>query len=241
MASNPSVLVVIPARGGSKGLPRKNLQELMGRSLVSRAILTALSLTEEKHVVVTTDSQEIADEARKFGALIPFLRESTLAGDFATTEETLQDCILRCEDIYRCKYDFAVYFSPSEGFLARDTVETGIKFLKDNSNYESYFSGRFTVKNYWTESENSEFTRILESMREYTSRQIKKPIWREDTGRGLVSQASLWRKGRRIGERNFIEKTQDPRADLDIHSALDLRVAEIVLRELGDHQFLSTN
>lgn len=232
------VLVAIPARGGSKGLPKKNLQKLMGKSLISRAVLTGLSLTGDKQVVVTTDSEEIASEAMAFGALVPFLRASSLSGDLATTEETLQDCLLRCEQIFDCKYDLVVYFSPSEGFLARDSVERGIRFLTEMSDYESYFSGRLTVKNFWMETENSEFKRILNSMREYSSRQVKKPIWREDTGRGMVSRASLWRDGRRIGDKNFIEKTQDPRADLDIHSALDLQNAERVLTELGDHAFL---
>lgn len=236
--NNVKVLVAIPARGGSKGLPKKNLRKLMGKSLISRAVLTGLSLTGDKHVVVSTDSEEIASEAIASGALVPFLRSSSLSGDLATTEDTLRDCLLKCEQIFECEYDLVVYFSPSEGFLARDSVERGIRFLTENADYESYFSGRSTVKNFWIEKEDSDFHRLLDSMKEYSSRQVKKPIWREDTGRGMVSRAYLWRNGRRIGDKNFIEKTQDPRADLDIHSALDLQIAERVLKELGDHPFL---
>ena len=226
-------LAIIPARGGSKGLPDKNLKHLCGLSLIARAVIAAKSVTGIDEVIVTTDSSLIAEEASKYGALVPFLRKETFAGDLVTTEATLQDALLTYEAICGYQFSMVVYFSPSEGFLDPECVSRGIAFLSSDSSYESYFPGQANFKNYW-ESEGGDFSRIRKWMSVYSSRQIRRNILREDTGRGCVSRAELWRQGRRIGDKVQIETTTDPRVDLDIHSALDLEVAQLTLDLLGD-------
>ena len=81
-------VAVIPARGGSKGIPRKNLQRVGGRSLVRRSIEAALAATKVNHVVVSTDDDEIASEARGAGATI-VERPESLSGDTATSESAV--------------------------------------------------------------------------------------------------------------------------------------------------------
>lgn len=75
------MIAIIPARGGSKGLPGKNVKELMGKPLIAYSIEAALASKYVEQVIVTTDSQEIADIAIKYGAQIPFMRPAELAGD----------------------------------------------------------------------------------------------------------------------------------------------------------------
>ena len=234
--STSIVLAIIPARKGSKGLPGKNLRKLNGISLIGRAILAAKSVEQIDYVLVTTDCIEIAAEAEKYGAEVPFLRSSQLSDDLATTEITLQDALLRWETLNNLNVNLAVYFSPSEGFLNNECVARGINFLLKHDDYESYFSASLTSKNYW-ELQDNKFIRLKDWMSSYSSRQIKKNIYREDTGRGVVSRANLWRNQQRIGDRVHIEPDLDPRANLDIHSELDLRIAEIVLEKLGDKYF----
>jgi hypothetical protein len=77
----PDVLAVIPARGGSKGIPRKNIQDLGGWPLMAYSIQAALASRLVTRVVVSTDDQEIADVARACGAEVPFLRPPELSGD----------------------------------------------------------------------------------------------------------------------------------------------------------------
>ncbi len=226
-------LAVIPARGGSKGLPDKNLKDLGGLSLIARAVLAAKSVPEINEVIVTTDSHRIAEEAAKYGATIPFLRKAALSGDLVTTEATLQDALISYESQSGQEFSLAVYFSPSEGFLDPGCVERGINFLNSNPTYESYFSGQENFKNYW-EEEGDDFTRLKSWMSIYSSRQVRRSVLREDTGRGCVSRAELWRQGRRIGDKVKIEKANDPRINLDIHSSLDLEIARITLRDMGD-------
>ena len=233
------ILIVIPARGGSKGLKDKNLRKLMGHSLIGRAVLCAKEVKGPKRIVTTTDSKLIKIEAEAYGSEVPFIRTEDLASDLATTEDTLRDALERSEKIFGEEYEFVVYFSPSEGFLDPACVNRGVKFLSENSNLESYFPGRSIFKNFWQQQEGgANYIRLAEFMRQYSSRQQKRPIYREDTGRGLVTRPELWKNGHRIGNSVMIEFSNDVRADLDIHTELDLRIAELVLSEIGDHSFI---
>lgn len=78
------VLALIPARGGSKGLPRKNIRDLCGKPLIAYSIEAALAARRISRVVVSTDDPEIADVARACGAEVPFLRPPSLADDKAS-------------------------------------------------------------------------------------------------------------------------------------------------------------
>lgn len=88
-----NILCVIPVRGGSKGVPGKNLRPLAGRPLVSWSIAHAIGSTTPMRVLVSTDSEEIAAVAREAGAEVPFLRPAELATDTAPTEPTILHAI----------------------------------------------------------------------------------------------------------------------------------------------------
>src|SRR6267143_1615186 len=96
-------LIVIPARGGSKGLPRKNLLPLAGVSLVGRAVVTAREFVTNESgltfdIIVDTDSPEIADEGKRWGTAVPFLRPPHLAGDTTPTVENVLYLLERLGD-----------------------------------------------------------------------------------------------------------------------------------------------
>ncbi|GAB6094282.1 acylneuraminate cytidylyltransferase family protein [Desulfatiferula olefinivorans] len=77
-------VAIIPARGGSKGIPKKNIVDLCGKPLIAYTIQAALSARKITRVVVSTEDEDIADVARAFGAEVPFLRPRELAGDTAS-------------------------------------------------------------------------------------------------------------------------------------------------------------
>ena len=87
------ILCVIPARGGSKGVPGKNLRNVGGRPLIAWSIRHALDSQTPLRVIVSTDSEEIAEVARELGAEVPFLRPAELATDAAPTEPTILHAI----------------------------------------------------------------------------------------------------------------------------------------------------
>ena len=88
-----SNLCIIPARAGSKRIPRKNIKNFLGKPIISYSIKTALESGLFDEVMVSTDDLEIADIAKKFGADVPFLRSTKNSDDFATTFDVIKEVI----------------------------------------------------------------------------------------------------------------------------------------------------
>lgn len=224
-----AVLCVIPARGGSKGLPGKNLMRLDGETLVARAVRHARESGVCDRVVVTTDSKDIADEARRAGAEVPFLRDESLAGDLATTEATLQDALSRAEQAFKCTFDICVFIAPTDIFRQPQWIADCVDALRGDASLESAFVGLSTHKNYWEQSEDGTWVRLRDWMKVYSSRQIRRRIVREDTGLASASRATLWRAGRRIGDRVQVIAHDDDFTSIDIHKREDLDLAQAAL------------
>ena len=95
-------LAIIPARGGSKGIPGKNIKSLAGKPLIAWSIEQALAAEKIDRVIVSTDCEEIAEVAREYGADVPFMRPDEIANDTATTESALLHAVgwLREEEGY---------------------------------------------------------------------------------------------------------------------------------------------
>ena len=101
-AGLPAILALIPARGGSKGIPRKNLMPVAGRPLIAHSILQAQQSRWVGRVLVSTDDAEIADVARQWGAEAPFLRPPEFAGDLSPDIDTFRHALdwLRAHEGY---------------------------------------------------------------------------------------------------------------------------------------------
>ena len=92
-------VAIIPARGGSKRIPRKNIKEFAGRPMISWSIETAIKSALFESVIVTTDDDEIAEIARFYGAQTPFSRPKDLADDFTPTVPVIAHAIRECNNI----------------------------------------------------------------------------------------------------------------------------------------------
>ncbi len=132
MSAGKACLAVIPARGGSKRIPKKNLRPLGGKPLLAHTIEAALSSQVLDRVVVTTDSPEIAEVARSHGAEVPFLRDSSLSDDFvpvsAATVDVLQKLDPNGEEYgYVCQLMPNCPLRTAEDIMAsrRQLMETG--------------------------------------------------------------------------------------------------------------------
>jgi pseudaminic acid cytidylyltransferase len=114
---NSNAIAIIPARGGSKRIPRKNIRPFAGKPIIARAIETAWKSGCFGRVIVSTDDGEIAEVARESGAEIPFLRSSELANDHAGTLPVIQDAVRRlelsAESIVACIYPVVPLLRPA--------------------------------------------------------------------------------------------------------------------------------
>ncbi|MGN0903510.1 MAG: pseudaminic acid cytidylyltransferase [Succinivibrio sp.] len=93
-----SVIAIIPARGGSKRIPHKNIKDFNGRPLISYPIKAALDSKIFDKVIVSTDDEEIAEVAKNAGAECPFMRDKNLSDDFTGTYDVVKDAFLRVDD-----------------------------------------------------------------------------------------------------------------------------------------------
>lgn len=106
------ILYIIPARGGSKGIPRKNIKLLAGRPLICYSIDVARALTSDENICVSTDDNEIIRVVEEYGLKVPFKRPDYLATDTATTN----DVLLHALEYYEAQgkqYDVIVLLQPT--------------------------------------------------------------------------------------------------------------------------------
>lgn len=126
-----NLLITICARGGSKGVIGKNIRDLAGKPLIYYTIKQALDWGKGKRVVVSTDSEEIARIAKKYGAEIPFLRPAKLASDNAIKEEAIRHALLNCEKIFNEKYDFVMDLDATAPIRSLRDLENAFKLFRN--------------------------------------------------------------------------------------------------------------
>lgn len=104
----PEILLTIAARGGSKGVKNKNIYPVLGKPLIAYTIIQALAWGRAKHIMVSTDSLRIAQIAKDYGALVPFMRPEELATDTAGKVPVIRHALANCEKLFGCRYDLVV-------------------------------------------------------------------------------------------------------------------------------------
>ncbi len=125
------LLGMIPARSGSKGIKNKNLRTVLNKPLIYYTIKDALSYEEIYKIIVSTDSIEIAEVAKKYGAEVPFMRPKKLAKDNTSMMEVLKHALMECEQIFSSKIQGIVLFDPTSPLRKKDEINKMINiFLK---------------------------------------------------------------------------------------------------------------
>jgi CMP-N-acetylneuraminic acid synthetase len=132
MQRDKTFLAVIPARGGSKRLPQKNIIDLAGRPLIAWTIEAALKCKSLNEVIVSTDDQEIAEVARNCGAPVPFLRPAELATDEASTFMVIKHAL----DFLLARgrsFDFVVLLQPTSPLRSSRHIDDAISLLREKN------------------------------------------------------------------------------------------------------------
>ena len=141
MYKNKTFLAIIPARGGSKGLPGKNTKELCGKPLIAWSIEAGLKSKYLDKVVVSTDYQSIADIAKEYGASVPFLRPDYLASDTATSFDAVKHTIDYYKNELNKEFDYIVLLEPTSPLREVDDIDNMIeKILTMEDRFDSIVS-----------------------------------------------------------------------------------------------------
>ncbi len=127
--NKPEVLALIPARGGSKGIPRKNIRPFAGYPLIAFSIAAGLQAESVTRVVVTTDDEEIAEVAREYGAEVPFLRPAELAQDRTTDLPVFQHALNWLSEHEDYHPQVVVHLRPTTPIRPPDLVDRSVGLL----------------------------------------------------------------------------------------------------------------
>ena len=130
-----TTLAIIPARGGSKRIPRKNIKDFLGKPIIAYSIESALKCGLFDEVMVSTDDEEIAKIARQYGAKVPFFRSKKTADDFSTIENVIKE-VLDCYEKKGQIFDEFCCISSTSPLLETNHLSASYK-LFSNSNYYS--------------------------------------------------------------------------------------------------------
>lgn len=130
-------IAIIPARGGSKRIPRKNIKSFFGKPLIAYSIEVALKSNLFDKVVVSTDDEEIASIAKQYGAEVPFMRPAELSDDYTVTKDVIDHAIKYFED-KGIKYDFVCTIYATAPFLQKEYLVEGFEKLKNSHAYQAF-------------------------------------------------------------------------------------------------------
>lgn len=221
-------LFLIPARGGSKGVPKKNIKLLDGKPLIQRSIDLARKFTEDVNICVSTDSVEIKETVESLGLNVPFMRPDVLASDTAGTYEVLRHALQYYSES-GVEYDLLVLLQPTTPFrkekAMRDMLEA----------WESDLDLLVSVR----ESHDSPYFNLFEENNAGFLAKSKESLVhrRQDTPKVYAFNGSIYiynvssLKNKAFSEFERIKKyvMEDPISSIDIDTKFDWIIAETVI------------
>ena len=228
-----SIWCIIPARGGSKALPRKNIALLGGEPLISYTIRAARGAKHVDRVIVSTDDDEIAVVARNCGAEVPFLRPAELAQDHSPTLPAIQHAVDAMERLCAEKPDLVALVQPTSPFTRADQVDAAVELLEKRPDADAvttvvevdHVNHPFNIRRI----DSAGFVDFMmpEEHYQYPNRQSKPRFYR--FGNLYVTRyATLMKDGSLFGRR-CLPLIVDLQSCFDINDAADLALAECML------------
>ena len=232
MMNSKSVLAIIPARGGSKGLPGKNIKELCGKPLIAWSIEQAKSCSDIDSIVVSTDDREIANVAQKYGAEIPFMRPAELANDTASTIDVIFHAInwLKEHENYQTRY--TLLLQPTSPLRALEDIRGAIQTLKTKK-AQAVVSVCETDHHPWWSNILPENGNMKDFLRPeiFNKRRQDLPVFYRLNGAIYLADTDYLREQNSfLGPNTFAYKMPQSRS-VDIDSDVDFKFVALLLEE----------
>ena len=219
------ILAVIPARGGSKGIPRKNMRLLNGKPLIYYQLKNALKSKYIDDIVVTSDDEDILDYASNYDVYLR-KRPSELAKDDVTLDPVIYDAVNYMENMLIKKYDIVVTLQPTSPLLRSETLDKAIRYLIEND-LDTLVPVVDATHLYWREVNG----KIVPDFKERLNRQYLPKRYKE-IGAFLISKREFIRENSRFGKKVDIF-ILDEIEGVDIDTPLDWLIADTLLKRLS--------
>ena len=229
------VIAIIPARGGSKRLPRKNIRPLNGKPMIAYAIRAALGAKGVDRVIVSTDDKEIAAIAKKYGAEIPFLRPMELATDTATTVSVLQNAVNWLKEKVDYEVDIVILIQPTSPLVLPEDIDQAIEKLQATGANSCLSVCEIRERPEWMyEFVDGKVRPYLAlETREIRTQDLKK-LYRINGAVYAIKKDFLMKNGRVIDDKSMEAIIMPPERSVDIDELQDFLLAEILMKQLND-------
>nr|HID58375.1 acylneuraminate cytidylyltransferase family protein [Desulfobacterales bacterium] len=232
------VLGLIPARGGSKGVIRKNIKLLAGEPLIAYTIREGLKSKYINRLIVSTDDKDIADIARKYGAEVPFMRPPELALDHVTDLPVFQHCLRWLGDHQQYCPDIVVHLRPTAPLRRVDHIDQCIQLLINSPNADSVRSVCVAPKNplkMWKIENNTLIPFIPESISGIKEaynlpRQELPPAYVQNGSVDVIRIKTILEKKSMTGD-VIIPFIMEESESVNIDSEIDFLVAEQLIKK----------
>lgn len=223
-------LIIIPARGGSKGIPYKNIKVLASKPLICYAIDVARQITTDDNICVSTDDDTIIQVVEDYGLKVPFKRPAELATDNAGTSEVLLHALNFYEN-HGEKFDAVVLLQTTSPFRKREDVQNAINLYDESIDMVTsvkpaacnpYYDG-------WEEDSNGLLT-ICKGNGMIERRQDAPNVWQQNGAVYVINPKSL--KGKGLAGLTRIRKSvMDEIHSVDLDTMFDWQLAELMIKE----------
>lgn len=220
-------LFVIPARGGSKGLPGKNIKYLCGKPLIAYSIDVARVFVDDEHICVSTDSEEIKKVVENYGLKVPFLRPDYLATDTASSNDVLVHAVNFFKEQGR-EYKKLILLQPTSPLRTSQDVQGAIELYRDDIDMVSGMIKSHAPSILNVENEEGYMVSIFN--KDGLGRQFVKEMYETNGAVYIINIKSLLDKGMK-GFTRKIKYIMSKANSVDIDDIIDFKLAETILKE----------
>ena len=236
-SSHPLCLAIIPARGGSKSIPHKNIVLVAGKPLVAWTVQTALACPLLDRVIVSTDDPEIAGVARHYGAEVPFLRPSELAQDDTPGVEPILHAVRWSDENEGYRPDYVMVLQPPSPLRTREDIEAAMQLARERQADGVVSVCSVHQHPYWMKriTEDGWLTDFLPLDSAYTCRQDLPPVYALNGAIYLARREVLLERQTFYTDRTY-GYIMPPERSLDIDTPWDLHLADLILKERMRHE-----
>ncbi len=227
MLNNETVLAIIPARGGSKGVPRKNIRIVGGKPLIAWTIDAAKSTDYIDRVILSTDDEEIAGVARTYNCDVPFMREPYLANDTATTMDVVIDTIQKCSG-----YDWVVVLQPTSPLRTSTDISNALQLCHEKSAPACVSVTLTNESPYWMYLLNPDASmQSLLPQNEISRRQDLPQIYSLN-GAVYIARINWLLQNKKFVTQDTVAYNMPSERSIDLDTELDLRQLQILMGDL---------
>ncbi|MDF2447539.1 MAG: acylneuraminate cytidylyltransferase family protein [Bacteroidota bacterium] len=227
------MIAIIPARGGSKGLPGKNIKNLCGKPLIAYTIEAALTSKVVTRLIVSTDDITIADISQKYGAEVPFIRPNHLATDTAKSIDVYKYTLERLEKEGLLKIEEFMVLQPTSPLRTAKHIDEAFELYKqkDADSVVSYCQEHHPIVWHKYIDDTGKLQPIFED--NLRNRQEEKPTYFPN-GAIYIFKRALINQGTFYSE-NAYAYIMDRNASVDIDTLEDWKIVEIILKDTKNH------